>query len=119
MKSSFKNLGIAPPILKALEDMGFEEPTEVQSRATPHVLKQEDQIVMSKTGSGKTAVYGVSMLQMTDPEAAGPQGLILTPTRELAVQVDSDLKQMAKHLRHKTTPVYGQHNMNVEFQALN
>jgi superfamily II DNA/RNA helicase len=119
MKSSFKNLGIAPPILKALEDMGFEEPTEVQSRAIPHVLKQEDLIVMSKTGSGKTAVYGVSMLQMTDPEAAGPQGLILTPTRELAVQVDSDLKQMAKHLRHKTMPVYGQHNMNVEIQALN
>jgi ATP-dependent RNA helicase DeaD len=51
--------------------------------------------------------------------AAGPQALILTPTRELAVQVDSDLKQMAKHLQHKTTAVYGQHSMNVEIQALN
>ncbi len=119
MNSSFKNLGITPPILKALEDMGFEAPTEVQSMAIPHILNREDLIVMSKTGSGKTAVFGVSMLQLTDPTAVGPQGLILTPTRELAVQVDSDLQQMSKHLPHRTTAVYGQHNMNVEIQALN
>ncbi|MCX7711174.1 MAG: DEAD/DEAH box helicase [Clostridia bacterium] len=118
MKSSFNELGISPPILKAIEDMGFETPTEVQSKAIPHILKQEDLIVMSKTGSGKTAVFGVSMLQLTDPEAPGPQGLILTPTRELAVQVDSNLKQMSKYLQHKTTAVYGQHSMNVEIQAL-
>lgn len=119
MKNSFSDLGISPPILKAIEEMGFEEPTEVQSKAIPHVLDKEDLIVMSKTGSGKTAVFGVSMLQLTEPRAAGPQGLILTPTRELAVQVDNDLKQMAKHLQHKTTAVYGQHNMNVEIQTLN
>lgn len=119
MKSSFSELGILPPILKALEEMGFEAPTEVQSEAIPHILNKEDLIVMSKTGSGKTAVYGVSMLQQTDPGTPGPQGLILTPTRELAVQVDSDLKQMANHLQHKITAVYGQHNMNVEIQALN
>ncbi|KJS86433.1 MAG: DEAD/DEAH box helicase [Peptococcaceae bacterium BICA1-8] len=118
MKNNFNDLGISPPILKALEEMGFETPTEVQSKAIPHILNQEDLIVMSKTGSGKTAVFGVSMLQMTDPKAAGPQGLILTPTRELAVQVDSDFKQMSKHLPHKTTAVYGQHSMNVEIQAL-
>jgi superfamily II DNA/RNA helicase len=119
MNNSFKNLGISPPILQALKDMGFETPTEVQSKAIPHILNQEDLIVMSKTGSGKTAVFGVPMLQMTNPGAPGPQALILTPTRELAVQVDSDLKQMSKHLQHKTTAVYGQHNMNVEIQALN
>jgi len=119
MKNSFNDLGIAPPILKALEDMGFEVPTEVQSQAIPHILNKEDLIVRSKTGSGKTAVFGVSMLQLTDPGSPGPQGLILTPTRELAVQVDSDIKLMAKHLQHKTTAVYGQHNMNVEIQALN
>src|SRR5665647_323503 len=91
MKNSFNDLGISPPILKAIEEMGFEIPTEVQSKAIPHILKKEDLIVMSKTGSGKTAVYGVSVLQMTDPKAVGPQSLILTPTRELAVQVDSCL----------------------------
>ena len=118
MNNSFNELGILPPILKALEEMGFEIPTEVQSKAIPHILNKEDLIVMSKTGSGKTAVFGVSMLQMTDPGTAGPQGLILTPTRELAVQVDSDLKQISRHLRHQTTAVYGQHSMNVEIQAL-
>jgi superfamily II DNA/RNA helicase len=118
MNNNFNDMGISPLILKAIEEMGFEKPTEVQSRAIPHILNQEDLIVMSKTGSGKTAVFGVSMLQMIDPAAAGPQGLILTPTRELAVQVDSDLKQISKHLTHKTTAVYGQHNMNTEIQAL-
>lgn len=119
MSTSFENLGISAPILKALEEMGFEAPTEVQKTAIPHALKQEDLIVRSKTGSGKTAVFGVSILQLTDPEAAGPQGLILTPTRELAVQVDSDLKLIAKHLGHKTTAVYGQHNMDTEIHSLN
>lgn len=119
MKNSFIDLGISPPILKALEAMGFEAPTEVQSKAIPHILNREDLIVRSKTGSGKTAVFGVPMLQMIDPEADGPQGLILTPTRELAVQVDSDLKLMAKYLKHRTTAVYGQHNMNIEIEDLN
>lgn len=118
MTNDFSSLGITLPILKALQEMGFEEPTEVQQQAIPHILTQEDVIVRSKTGSGKTAVFGVPILQMTDPAAEGPQALILTPTRELAVQVDSDLKQMSKHLAHKTTAIYGQHNMNIEIQAL-
>lgn len=115
---SFVELGITPPILKALEEMGFIEPTPVQERAIPHILNREDVIVMSKTGSGKTAVYGVSMLQLIDVSKPGPQGLILTPTRELAVQVDSDLVKMSAHLEHRTTAIYGQHSMNVEIQAL-
>lgn len=118
MKSSFNELGISPPILTALEAMGFEAPTEVQSKAIPHVLNQEDLIVKSKTGSGKTAVFGVPILQMTDPQSDGPQCLILTPTRELAVQVDNDLKLMAKNLPHKTAAVYGQHNITLEIESL-
>jgi ATP-dependent RNA helicase DeaD len=118
MINSFNDLSISLPILESLKEMGFETPTEVQSTAIPYILKQQDLIVISKTGSGKTAVFGVPILQMTDPKAAGPQGLILTPTRELAVQVNSDLQQMSKHLQHRTTAVYGQHNMNVEIQTL-
>ncbi len=118
MSNGFTELGIMPPILQAIEEMGFEEPTEVQRSAIPHILKKEDLIVMSKTGSGKTAVFGVSMLQLTDPSMAGPQGLILTPTRELAVQVDNDIKLLSKHLQHKTAVVYGQHSMNVEVKDL-
>ncbi|PKM62468.1 MAG: ATP-dependent helicase [Firmicutes bacterium HGW-Firmicutes-21] len=114
----FSDLGISDPILKALKDMEFVTPTEVQRLAIPRILKKEDLIVMSKTGSGKTAVFGVPMLQLTDPHATRPQGLILTPTRELAVQVDSDLRLMSKHLSHRTTAVYGQHNINTEIKAL-
>jgi len=118
MQNNFSALGISPEILKAIQEMGFVEPTEVQSESIPTILNHEDVIVMSKTGSGKTAVFGIPMLQMTDPTEAGPQGLILTPTRELAVQVDSDLKLMSKYLEHQTAVVYGQHSMNVEVQAL-
>ncbi|MCX7842570.1 MAG: DEAD/DEAH box helicase [Clostridia bacterium] len=119
MKNSFSDLGVVPPILKALEEMGFKAPTEVQGKAIPHILNKEDVIVKSKTGSGKTAVFGVSMLQLIDHSAPGPQGLVLAPTRELAVQVDSDLKRMSKYLQHRTTAVYGQHSMNLEIQELN
>lgn len=119
MKTSFVDLGISPPLLKALEAMGFEEPTEIQSQAIPHALNKEDLIVKAKTGSGKTAVFGVTMLQLTEPAVEQPQGLILTPTRELAVQVDRDIKLMSKYVKHKTTAVYGQHNMNTEIEALN
>jgi len=119
MTNSFSNLGVSNPILKALDEMGFEVPTEVQSKAIPHILNKEDLIVKSKTGSGKTAVFGVSILQMTDPDAKEPQGLILTPTRELAVQINNDIKQISKYLHHKTLSVYGQHNINTEIQALN
>lgn len=116
--SSFNDLKLTAPILQALQEMEFESPTAVQREAIPHILNQEDLIVMSKTGSGKTAVFGVSMLQLINPDDLGPQGLILTPTRELAVQVDSDLKRFGKYLRHRTTAVYGQHNMNTEIEAL-
>lgn len=118
MSKSFKELGIIQPILEALNEMGFEEPTEVQERAIPHILNHKDTIVMSKTGSGKTAVFGVSMLQMINPEEPGPQGLILTPARELAVQVDSDIRKIAKYVTHRTTAIYGQHSMSSEIQAL-
>lgn len=118
MNTSFNDLGISPQILKALEEIGFVEPTEVQSRAIPHILNNEDLIVMSKTGSGKTAVFGIPMLQLTDCKASEPQGLILTPTRELAVQIDTDIKKYSKHLKHRTTAVYGQHNINFEVQEL-
>ena len=118
MNDSFSILGISEPILRALEEMGFESPTEVQKKAIPQVLQQKDVIVVSKTGTGKTAVFGVPMLQLIDSGAKQPEGLILTPTRELAVQVDSDLKKIAGHLPHKTTAIYGQHNMNKEIQDL-
>lgn len=119
MEKSFKSIGVAESIIKAIDAMGFTEPTVVQEKAIPHILAKEDLIVMSKTGSGKTGAFGIPIIQSVDPSNPhGPQALILTPTRELAVQVDSDLKQMAKHSHVKTTAVYGQHNINSEIEAL-
>lgn len=118
MEKNFKDFGIIPPILQAVEEMGFEAPTEVQRKAIPRILEREDLIIISKTGSGKTAGFGVPILQMTEPEGLEPQALILAPTRELAIQVDNDLKLMSKHLKHQTAAVYGQHNINVEIKAL-
>jgi len=118
MQKNFKELKIDSSILKAIDDMGFVEPTQVQLRAIPPILENKDVIVMSKTGSGKTAVFGIPILQMTDPDAPGPQSLILAPTRELVIQVDNDLKLMSKYMRHKTTVLYGQHDMQKEVHSL-
>ncbi len=118
MEKSFESIGISESIRKAVEAMGFVSPTEVQEKAIPHILNKTDLIVMSKTGSGKTGAFGIPIIQSVQPSPHGPQALILTPTRELAVQVDSDLKQMAKHSNVRTTAIYGQHNMNSEIETL-
>jgi len=73
---------------------------------------------MSKTGSGKTGAFGIPMLQMMAADVVGPQALILTPTRELAVQVESDISLMSKYQEVTTTAVYGQHNINIEVDAI-
>lgn len=117
MNTTFKELNISDSILKSLDELNYKIPTEVQKRAIPYILNEHDLIVMSKTGSGKTAAFGIPIFQMTDPDTAGPQALILTPTRELTVQVDNDLKHYSKHLRHRTCAVYGQHSMNTEILA--
>ncbi|MBF4693481.1 DEAD/DEAH box helicase [Fusibacter ferrireducens] len=118
MENQFSNLGIKEPIVKALENMEFITPTDVQGKAIPRILNSEDLIVMSKTGSGKTGAFGIPVLQSVDNADQGPQALILTPTRELAVQVDNDLTRMSKYLKINTTAVYGQHNMDTEISKI-
>ncbi|MBN2852520.1 MAG: DEAD/DEAH box helicase [Clostridia bacterium] len=118
MENGFIKLGVSPDIIKAIEEMGFVTPTMVQERTIPLVLRKEDLIVMSKTGSGKTGAFGIPMLQMIDTQVEGPQALILTPTRELAVQVDSDIKLMSKYQKVETSVVYGQHNIETEIREL-
>jgi len=118
MGKSFNELGVSELIVKSITEMGFEEPTKVQYDSIPYILNGKDLIVMSKTGSGKTGAFGIPLLQGVDIEVKGAQALILTPTRELAVQVDEELNKMSKHLDFKTTALYGQHNMNTEIDQL-
>lgn len=114
MDTKFKNLGVSSPIIRAIENMNFHTPSLVQSKVIPLVLEKKDLIVISKTGSGKTGAFGIPIVQSIDAEIKGPQALILTPTRELAVQVDGELKKMSKYLNIRTAAVYGQHNIKTE-----
>ncbi|MDF2612971.1 MAG: ATP-dependent helicase [Clostridia bacterium] len=118
MANHFRDLGVLPSIVDAIKEMGFTEPTEVQQQVIPYILEHKDLIVMSKTGSGKTGAFGIPVLQSITPNKGGPRGLILTPTRELAVQVDQDLKKMSKYLDIRTTAVYGQHDIKSEMRSL-
>ncbi len=119
MENKFSELGVAEPIVKAIGEMGFDVPTKVQEESIPHILKNQDLIVMSKTGSGKTGAFGIPIIQNIDKDEKKIQGLILTPTRELAVQVDKEMAKMSKYKDISTTAVYGQHNISTEIKEIN
>ncbi len=117
MKKTFKQFNLSEQLNKALVDMGFEAPTPVQIASISEVLNGVDLIVRAKTGSGKTAAFGLPMVERIR-RGQSPQALILTPTRELAIQVDSDIRKMAKYKKIKAAAVYGQHNIDVEIAEL-
>ena len=115
MENQFMELGLNEALLNAVKAMGFETPTEVQRRAIPFILDNRDVIVRSKTGSGKTGAFSLPILHRIQ---SGELALILTPTRELALQIDADIALMKKFMDTRTTVVYGQHNMNKETEEL-
>ena len=85
--TTFADLGLSAPILEALKDVGYDAPSPIQEQAIPPLLEGLDVIGQAQTGSGKTAAFGLPMLQYVDPDEADVQGLVLTPTRELCIQV--------------------------------
>ena len=106
-KDSFKDYHLSDEILKALGGLGYEHPTEVQTKVIPLVLERIDLVVKSQTGSGKTASFGIPICEAVDWEENKPQALILTPTRELAVQVKEDITNLGRFKRIKATAVFG------------
>ncbi len=114
---SFAELNLDETVLEAVEKLGFEHPTKVQAQVIPRILDNEDVFVMSETGSGKTAAFALPVIQKLIGSSK-LRALILTPTRELAVQVDKDIKTYSTGTGVKSTAVYGQHNMNVELEEL-
>src|SRR2546423_13874157 len=88
----FSDLGLDPEILDAIHDVGYETPTPIQEQAVPPLLEGLDVIGQAQTGSGKTAAFGLPMLQYVDPREGDLQGLVLTPTRELCIQVTQALR---------------------------
>jgi ATP-dependent RNA helicase DeaD len=104
---SFKDYPLSDDIIRALDSLGYEQPTEVQSKVIPQALGMKDMAVKSHTGSGKTAAYGIPICEMVDWEENRPQALILTPTRELADQVKQDIMNIGRYKRIKATAIYG------------
>lgn len=106
-EKSFTDYQLSNDIKKALEILKYETPTEVQCKVIPLALKNQDLVVKSQTGSGKTASFGIPICEMIEWEEKRPQALILTPTRELAVQVREDLTNIGRFKRLKAMAVYG------------
>lgn len=104
---SFKDYKLSNEIVNALNSLEYKNPTEVQSKVIPLVLENKDLVVKSQTGSGKTASYGIPICELVDWKENKPQALILTPTRELAVQVKEDFTNLGRYKRIKATAVYG------------
>ncbi len=104
----FEELNIDERLLRAIEDMGFEETSPIQTQAIPAVCEGIDVVGQAQTGTGKTAAYTIPMLMKIDPQIKKPQAIVLCPTRELAVQVAEEIRKLAKYMSDiKVLPVYG------------
>ena len=118
-KLKFKELDISSEIQRAVEDMGFEEATPIQSLAIPHILEGKDVTGQAQTGTGKTAAFGIPILEMVDPSERELQSVILCPTRELAIQVAEELKKLSKYMKRvNVLPIYGGQPIERQIKAL-
>ncbi|HEX9014944.1 MAG TPA: DEAD/DEAH box helicase [Chloroflexota bacterium] len=116
--TSFTELSVGAAVLAALSEMGIDSPTPIQSQAIPPLLEGKDVIGQARTGSGKTLAFGIPIVERCDPTLRGVQALILTPTRELAIQVASVLEQVAAARQLWVTLVYGGTQMGPEVDKL-
>ncbi|HET7486063.1 MAG TPA: DEAD/DEAH box helicase [Solirubrobacterales bacterium] len=105
--TAFKDLGLAPAIQQAIDELGFDEPTPIQDQAIPELLGGHDVIGQAQTGTGKTAAFGLPLLQYLDPANDEVQAVVLTPTRELCIQVTQALRSYAEHLDVEIVAVFG------------
>ncbi len=112
--SSFRNFIISEDIIKALKGLEYDIPTEVQAKVIPTALEKKDLIVKAQTGSGKTAAYAIPICELIEWLENKPQALILTPTRELAVQVKEDFTNIGRFKRIKAAAIYGRHQFSIE-----
>src|SRR5262245_20780831 len=105
--TKFSDLRLSEPVLQALEELGYEDPTPIQEQAIPELLDGHDVIGQAQTGTGKTAAFGLPLLQYLDPESEEVQAIVLTPTRELCIQVTQALRAYAEHIDVEIVAVFG------------
>lgn len=106
---TFEELGVSAEIRQAIEEMGYEYPMPVQEEVIPYLLgNRNDVVALAQTGTGKTAAFGLPLIQKIDVKNCVPQALILCPTRELCLQIAGDLTDYSKYITNlKILPVYG------------
>ncbi|MGE5469308.1 MAG: DEAD/DEAH box helicase [Bacteroidota bacterium] len=116
---SFADLGLSPSLLKTLADIGYETPSPIQAQCIPILLEGHDLIGMAQTGTGKTAAFALPLMEQIDVKVAKPQALILTPTRELAIQVAEALQSYAHNLPgFHVLPIYGGQSYTIQLKQL-
>ena len=118
-KRPFAELGLSPEVLKAVDKMGFEEASPIQTAVIPLLLEGRDVVGQSATGSGKTAAFGIPVVECVDASIKKVQALILCPTRELAVQVAEEIAKLAFFKKGvREVPIYGGQSYERQFRAL-
>ncbi|SHH25332.1 DEAD/DEAH box helicase [Tepidibacter thalassicus] len=116
---TFEELNLSEEIKKAIADMGFEQPSPIQAKAIPYILQGRDIIGQAQTGTGKTAAFGMPILDIVNSQDKSLQVLVLCPTRELAIQVAGEIRKLAKYKHDiKTLPVYGGQPIDRQIKAL-
>ncbi|SDW79862.1 ATP-dependent RNA helicase DeaD [Lutibacter oricola] len=118
--TTFKDLGLNENIIKALTDLGYENPTEIQEKAIPQVIASKDDLkAFAQTGTGKTAAFSLPILEQIDTESKNTQAIILSPTRELALQIANNIEEFAKHIKgFRVAAVYGGANIEEQIRKL-
>ena len=118
-KLKFEEIDLSLEIQKAVSDMGFEEMSHIQSQSIPVILKGRDIIGQAQTGTGKTAAFGIPIIEQCDPDNRKPQAIVLCPTRELSIQVAEEIKRLSKYKKNIfVLPVYGGQPINRQINAL-
>ncbi len=118
MTATFQELGLSEPMLKAITELGYEEPTPIQARTIQLMLSNTDVIAQAQTGTGKTAAFALPIIENLRPDMREPQALVLTPTRELAVQVAEAFHSYGKYHKVSVLPVYGGQPIERQLRAL-
>lgn len=117
---TFEELGVAPNIVRAITEMGYESPMPVQEEVIPYLLGNDNEVIaLAQTGTGKTAAFGLPIIQQINVNLQQPQALILCPTRELCLQIADDFNDYSKYIdKLKTLPVYGGSSIESQIRSL-
>lgn len=118
--NSFEETGLRAEILKAIQELGFEKPTPIQAKAIPHLINSDqDMIAFAQTGTGKTAAFGLPLVHNVRVEDRNTQAIVLSPTRELCIQIANDLNNYSKYVKGlHIVPVYGGSSIDTQIRAL-